>query len=206
MNEWRPRPNHIEEVIINEIRSYSENLYDHLREITYLPIEDLIRPRVSIRTKRIPRPQNSFVIFRRDINAKSKTLDGKSHLRNISIVASGEWAHASQTKKQAYALLATMAKNVHDKIFPAYRYHPRHMCIRANLPDKNSQNAVETTGMQDARKFCQPRPEPPTMRSWSKFSDPSRNLPPICGGHDCSIRYYPRDNYDNNQLIRLGLP
>src|SRR5581483_9329317 len=76
-----------------------------LNEIT-LPISLLINP-VNQRRKscgKIPRPQNPFILFRRDFTARLKLQNPKCRLSlsEISKEASKSWHNASHNKRNAY--------------------------------------------------------------------------------------------------------
>ncbi|RHZ81357.1 hypothetical protein Glove_121g75 [Diversispora epigaea] len=127
-----PDPKIIEQVI-SEIDDHT--LSEISRQIT-VPIENLIRPTAKSRKGGIPRPQNPFVIYRRDLQAKlTATLgpDVGSHLPFVSKEASRKWEIEREDIKNIYEVMAELAKKVHERTYPDYVYKPRKRALKATL-------------------------------------------------------------------------
>ncbi|CAG8502461.1 3591_t:CDS:2 [Diversispora eburnea] len=119
-----PDPKIIEQVI-SEIDLRTRSEID--RQIT-VPIENLIRPTTKSRKGGIPRPQNPFVIYRRDLQAKLTARLGPdvgSHLPFVSKEASRKWEIEREDIKNIYEVMAELAKKVHERTYPDYVYKPR---------------------------------------------------------------------------------
>ncbi|CAG8728547.1 12610_t:CDS:1 [Dentiscutata erythropus] len=119
----QPDPNIIKQVI------------DELDPITLLriqqqislQIEDLIRPARKVRKSGVPRPQNLFVIFRKDYQARliKKGHDVGALLSLVSKEASEQWKLVDQSIKDIYDIIANMARKVHERTYPDYVYKPK---------------------------------------------------------------------------------
>ncbi|CAG8506574.1 11772_t:CDS:1 [Acaulospora morrowiae] len=99
-----------------------------IKKHTTLPLPELITPSVNVRTVKNPRPQNSFVIYRRNVQAeiaKDKGTNAAGRLDFVSKHAAKKWKHESQEVKELYGFLATCAKKVHDYMYPGYVYQPK---------------------------------------------------------------------------------
>src|ERR1051325_1580708 len=93
-----------------------------------LPIEMLITPNKTSRRGNTPRPQNSFVIYRRDFMAKLSGIYGPELSSNLPLVSSNAskwWNYESEEIKDIYKLVADMAKEVHRRTYPDYVYKPK---------------------------------------------------------------------------------
>ncbi|RGB39686.1 hypothetical protein C1646_606251, partial [Rhizophagus diaphanus] len=77
---------------------------------------------------KVPRPQNPFVIYRRDTQAKLMVEKGSkfgSKLDFVSRVASKNWKNAPSEIRNIYSFLAQLAKKVHEETYPDYVYQPK---------------------------------------------------------------------------------
>ncbi|CAG8787315.1 1446_t:CDS:1, partial [Dentiscutata erythropus] len=84
-------------------------------------------------SKRQPRAQNGFVLFRKDLNAFIK--DSKLTIGDVSRLACKLWNGNPSCKlweninvneiKLFYNKLAEIAKKVHGRSFPGYKYSPK---------------------------------------------------------------------------------
>ncbi|CAG8463174.1 6409_t:CDS:1 [Paraglomus occultum] len=94
-----------------------------------LSINELISPSQVSRTFRrdesIPRPQNAFIIYRRNLVASLKNRGGDIKFHDISDEASEAWRKERQEVKQFFKCLAVMGKIVHNKKWPGYIYKPK---------------------------------------------------------------------------------
>ncbi|CAG8578894.1 6719_t:CDS:1 [Paraglomus brasilianum] len=95
----------------------------------FLSIDELISPSQVSRTFRrdesIPRPQNAFIIYRRNLVASLKGKGGDVKFHDISDEASEAWRKERQEVKQFFKCLAVMGKIVHSKKWPGYIYKPK---------------------------------------------------------------------------------
>ncbi|CAJ0767148.1 18858_t:CDS:2, partial [Entrophospora sp. SA101] len=116
----------IVEHIISE--TLTEAYQIKIKKHTTLPLHELITPSVNVRTIKNPRPQNSFVIYRRNVQAeiaKEKGTNAAGKLDYVSKYAADKWRQESQEVKDIYGLLANCAKKVHDIMYPGYVYQPK---------------------------------------------------------------------------------
>ncbi|CAG8508212.1 7208_t:CDS:2 [Ambispora leptoticha] len=77
-----------------------------------------------------PRPPNAFMIFRRDLVAKLKSMMDKPwealpHNSIISKVAGRLWDEESKEVRNFFYVLADIAMEEHLKIYPGYRFNPK---------------------------------------------------------------------------------
>ncbi|CAG8836577.1 21758_t:CDS:1, partial [Racocetra persica] len=91
-----------------------------------LPLDQLIAPSTNRRKLQIPRPQNRFVLDRRNLNAVINKRNVKSNFNFISKEAAENWSNESNEIKQLYELLADYTKQVHNLVYPHYSYKPKH--------------------------------------------------------------------------------
>jgi hypothetical protein len=166
-----------------------------LRQIS-LPIEKLICPKKKSRKGNIPRPQNSFVIYRRDFMSKVKLNYGheiSSNLPFVSTKAAKWWSSESSEVKNTYQIIADLARKVHVKVYPDYVFKPKK---RANKYTTIKDFFFEDIPpRQEIKQNIQYTPPSPSI-SLSNSSENSNNyysnpLPPI--NHLLSIA---DDNYD----------
>jgi len=118
--------NEIVEQIISE--TIDEATQIKIKKHTTLPLPELITPSVNVRTVKNPRPQNSFVIYRRNVQAeiaKEKGTTAAGRLDFVSKFAAKKWKQESQEVKELYGFLAACAKKVHDYMYPGYVYQPK---------------------------------------------------------------------------------
>ncbi|CAG8545007.1 30863_t:CDS:1, partial [Racocetra persica] len=124
----------IEKIIDNY---FNEETITKIQQNTVIPLYELVTPIENLRTHKIPRPQNRFVIYRRNIQANlassfaSDNSIGK--LDNVSKFAGKQWKKESKEIKELYGLIADCAKKVHDYLYPGYVYHPRRNAT-TNIP------------------------------------------------------------------------
>ncbi|CAG8527042.1 10606_t:CDS:1 [Acaulospora colombiana] len=110
--------------IINSILSDEERVKYESK--LFLPLHDLIFP--SNRPKRTAtRSQNSFIIFRKDYQARITAEQGPevgSRLKDISRSASIFWRNCSPEDKYMYDRIAACTKKLHDRMSPNYICKP----------------------------------------------------------------------------------
>ncbi|KAF0429702.1 MATA-HMG [Gigaspora margarita] len=95
-----------------------------------LNIDDLINPsktsRRSKKTNDPPRPQNCFVLFRRDFEVKYRLLHKDENIfsKKISSLAAESWNVQPPSVRFFFKQLEVKALNKHQEMFPNYRYQP----------------------------------------------------------------------------------
>ncbi|CAG8539884.1 10629_t:CDS:2 [Diversispora eburnea] len=113
--------------IINSVITPEERL--KYEKKLFIPLQDLIFP--SNRPKRnassATRYQNSFIIFRKDYQARVTAELGPeigSRLKEISQKASVEWRNLSSEDKYMYDRISACTKKLNEKIWPNYLHKP----------------------------------------------------------------------------------
>ncbi|KXN67256.1 sequence-specific DNA-binding high mobility group box protein mat-Mc, partial [Conidiobolus coronatus NRRL 28638] len=81
---------------------------------------------VSIKKKNhIPRPKNSFMIYRQEKQYEAaKHIEGSNN-KDISKLVGKWWNNETEEVKAYYRKKAEEAKKVHSKLYPNYRYCPK---------------------------------------------------------------------------------
>ncbi|GBB85027.1 hypothetical protein RclHR1_01160021 [Rhizophagus clarus] len=120
------------EVVENIIKTNIDTTtLNKIEQYISIPLKTLITPRTSNRRKtcnNIPRPQNNFVLYRRNLHAIIAREQGSATAKNFKLVsnlAAKKWADESNEIKQLFEIIADCAKKVHDYTYPEYVYQPR---------------------------------------------------------------------------------
>ena len=84
-------------------------------------------PRISKKSiiAKTPRPQNSWILFRRDYEAnrrRKNSLKETLRTKDISIDAKKYWGNAPNEVKKLFDILSKLAREKHDSIYPNYKY------------------------------------------------------------------------------------
>ncbi|CAG8646479.1 6964_t:CDS:2 [Paraglomus brasilianum] len=88
-----------------------------------MDLKQLLRPSDRKQNrKNPPRPQESFVLYRRNLNALMKKTSTNFNQR--STIAKNQWANASDIEKEFFKMLAGKAKEIHAELYPGYKYQP----------------------------------------------------------------------------------
>ncbi|CAG8482803.1 22611_t:CDS:1 [Dentiscutata erythropus] len=101
----------------------------------------------------LPRPQNSFVLFRKDYNTKMRQLNrnssNKLSAKIISENAKVEWSRQPPTVKNFFKVLAKEADKRHKEMFPHYKYQPK--CKSRDNRDENEESAspINSESLED---------------------------------------------------------
>ncbi|CAG8452856.1 10772_t:CDS:2 [Gigaspora rosea] len=108
-------PYYSKEIINRVIGNIDQLTLEKINKTVDLPLDQLIAPRINrLGRQRIPRPQNRFILYRRNLNAIiNKRKDATSNFNFISKEAAKNWSNESNEIKQLYELLADYAKQVH---------------------------------------------------------------------------------------------
>ncbi|RIB28444.1 hypothetical protein C2G38_1898493, partial [Gigaspora rosea] len=73
-----------------------------------------------------PRPQNSFLLFRKDFAARHRSLHKgkKISSKEISTLAAERWNEQPPSVRLFFRQLELKALDKHKELFPNYRYQP----------------------------------------------------------------------------------
>ncbi|CAJ0763961.1 18625_t:CDS:2, partial [Entrophospora sp. SA101] len=146
-----------------------------------VPLKQLISPRENRRRRCIPRPQNNFVLYRRNFHAVITKERGHAVAKNfklISNMAAKNWAEESNEIKQLYELIADCAKKVHDCTYPQYVYQPKHKSSKKGNNNIFREVSVETCKQKTEKSKDKPQFQLPSQTS-TTLSSYTELLPPI---------------------------
>ncbi|CAG8459714.1 3622_t:CDS:1 [Ambispora gerdemannii] len=94
-----------------------------------LQIEELTKPSKKNKNKldKLPRPQNSWIIFRRDYQAslRCRSPNARQEVKHTAQECSLIWRQLSSEVKQFFKILEKIACENHKCIYPNYKYKPR---------------------------------------------------------------------------------
>ncbi|CAG8455316.1 1531_t:CDS:1 [Cetraspora pellucida] len=90
-------------------------------------VEQLLAPCKKTRGKRgrITRPQNAFILYRKDFHDQIKKENPNATFEQISKIIGEQWTSALDETKNRYILLAKLCSRVHRDIFPNYKFMTR---------------------------------------------------------------------------------
>lgn len=89
-----------------------------------LPLDDLVNsPPKSDGT--IPRPKNSFIIFRNDYSARIKVQYSNMTVGKISGIVSQAWKIQPTSVLQFFEILSMVSYQRHKAMYPDYKYAPQ---------------------------------------------------------------------------------
>ncbi|CAG8785623.1 17442_t:CDS:1 [Racocetra fulgida] len=90
-------------------------------------ILQLLAPCKKTRGKRgrITRPQNAFILYRKDFQDEIKEEYPDANFEKISQIVGERWAKETDKIKNQYTLLAELCGRVHNELFPNYKFKPR---------------------------------------------------------------------------------
>ncbi|RVX75701.1 hypothetical protein B0A52_00057 [Exophiala mesophila] len=74
---------------------------------------------------KIPRPRNSFILFRQAQQANIIAQNPGIPNPEVSKIIGKQWQHLSAEAKEEWNTLAELEKARHQEQYPGYRYHPR---------------------------------------------------------------------------------
>jgi len=187
-----PDPLLVEQVI----NSIDQEILEKILQVVFLPIKELIAPlpkRSHINKDNIPRPQNSFVIYRKDTQAKLIFENGSqsaSRLDHVSRVASENWRNTSEAIRNIYNFLAQLAKKIHQETYPDYVYQPKKRSERINLITTTTSSFHQTSSdLSDNDTHSVDHSKNSLDISFSSL--PILNLPKTCNNH------HPRSHVTN---------
>lgn len=119
-----------EQILLNstkenpKIFSKINDLINEYSDITInLPIMKLLAPSKLSRAKKTPRPQNLFILYRRNLSKGLCKINPKS-VGKSSQVASLLWKSISEREREFWRQLSIIAKEKHNTIYSDYKYEP----------------------------------------------------------------------------------
>jgi hypothetical protein len=90
---------------------------------TTLSFEQLLSKKKRKRYgKGVARPQNAFIIYRKEIQARFKSEGKRLSLAQVSAATSKLWTDETADMKQLFLELGEVSAAIHKEIFPAYRF------------------------------------------------------------------------------------
>ncbi|CAJ0745410.1 13185_t:CDS:2 [Entrophospora sp. SA101] len=101
---------------------------------------------------KIPRPQNAWVLFRKDYEAKQRLRFPEKALKmkNISTDAGEHWRNESMKVKRFFDILSKLAHEKHKSIYPAYKYTPKKKTVKDNNSALKDWIFKDTNGAQSS--------------------------------------------------------
>ncbi|KAG9307055.1 hypothetical protein G9A89_016883 [Geosiphon pyriformis] len=109
----------------------------------FLSLEELLAPCKKTRTKKtVQRPQNDYVIYRKEVQAEILAAHPDTPFIEISRITSVKWEKETQEKRNFFTLLAAIGNLIHNDVFPDYQYKPtnKKTIPRSHMgPDKEAQ-------------------------------------------------------------------
>ncbi|RHZ82869.1 hypothetical protein Glove_103g231 [Diversispora epigaea] len=121
---YAPDTNTLESIITSTITRDERRQID---SFVFLPLYDLIMPTHKPKRKKAPRSQNSFVIFRKNFQAKITHERGPEYSAQLKIISKHAkfiWHSLDIEEKSIYEKIANIANKVHKTIWPNYSYQP----------------------------------------------------------------------------------
>ncbi|CAG8577129.1 542_t:CDS:1 [Acaulospora colombiana] len=116
-----------------EIQTMVRNIIKKYPDIkTTMNLRELWTPSKQSRAKSIPRPQNAFMLLRKDVSREFCKANQSLSVRDSSAIASNRWNKISDDKKQFWIDLAEVCKKLHSYDYPNYKY-----CPERNKPSKS---------------------------------------------------------------------
>jgi len=85
----------------------------------------------------IPRPKNSFMLFREDYNARIKALSPLAPNMTVgktSLIASKAWKQQPTSVLQFFEVLSMVASQRHKAMYPDYKFTPQRKIVKKGDP------------------------------------------------------------------------
>ncbi|KAL1919249.1 uncharacterized protein VTP21DRAFT_1941 [Calcarisporiella thermophila] len=108
--------------------------------------------------KKIPRPRNSFIIYRQERQREINNVYAGISNNDISKIVGELWSLESDEVKEAYRALAEEEKRLHKERYPEYKYKPRK---RRKKPDAEVLSPI--TSYSSTVSTVSPLPPPPVL-------------------------------------------
>ncbi|CAG8577228.1 8827_t:CDS:2, partial [Ambispora gerdemannii] len=104
---------------------------------TFLTLEELLAPcKQSRARKTIQRPQNDYVIYRKEVSAELSINYPNTHFQDVSRIASQRWNSEAQEKRNFFTILAFVGNLIHADVFPDYHNSEVEIPSSANSDEK----------------------------------------------------------------------
>ncbi|CAG8674460.1 uncharacterized protein OCT59_025764 [Rhizophagus irregularis] len=131
----------IKPLIIELINDYSDIK-------TILNLQELLSPSNTTRSKTIPRPQNPWVLYRKNI---SKGLIGlKMSVGDTSAIASCLWEKVTKRESQFWTRLFQITKKIHLIEYPNYKYSPVRSLYRNKIANNTNKRNLLNNVLDDS--------------------------------------------------------
>jgi hypothetical protein len=127
LNEHDPR---IKQLINDLINKYGDIK-------TILNLQELLSPSNATRSKSIPRPQNPWVLYRKNIS-KGLLMRLNMSVSETSGIASCLWKEISERESQFWTELSHITKKIHTIEYPNYKYSP----VRSRGQNKSTKEDI----------------------------------------------------------------
>lgn len=116
-----------------------------------LTVDELLAPskknfRSRSRSKSIPpRPQNVFILFKKDLTARLKLESSNNDLSlsRISSVAKATWENLPNEARQFFEILYLACIEKHKSLYPGYRYTPKKKSRRVVNKNRSNMNDMK---------------------------------------------------------------
>jgi hypothetical protein len=107
-----------------------------------LSLKDLLSPARKTRKNKnksddkVPRPQNAWVLFRKDYEANQRANfpDKALKMKNVSTDAGEVWRNHPIKVKRYFETLSRLAHAQHKILYPNYKYNPKKKSIKEIIP------------------------------------------------------------------------
>ncbi|CAG8656849.1 4553_t:CDS:1 [Paraglomus brasilianum] len=106
------------EEVIEEVRRVYPNIH------TTMGFRELLYPAEKKRSKGVPRPQNCFMLYRKDIRARFAREGNALSVAESSRIAAESWRNLPQEEKNFWHALYEIVKMQHAIKYPNYKYQP----------------------------------------------------------------------------------
>ncbi|CAG8807216.1 27014_t:CDS:2, partial [Dentiscutata erythropus] len=87
-----------------------------------------------------PRPQNRFLLYRKNLSANLHNQLLGLGVKGISSLAAQLWNDESREVKEFYNRLADLAKRIHKKVYPYYKFTPKNVKRKSATNNKKKSN------------------------------------------------------------------
>ncbi|CAO3674083.1 hypothetical protein G6F70_001775 [Rhizopus microsporus] len=136
---------------INE--SQKQDLIKLQKKTMMNPVGRVRRPRIRKRDpNHIPRPMNSFLSYRTEMQAVIRKHCPLANHREISKVVAKWWHEASDEEKQVFRNKAEIAKDEHTKMYPDYKFNPKKRKSTSSNKKPKRKTAVAEEESQDKQE------------------------------------------------------
>jgi hypothetical protein len=99
-------------------------------------------PKIKNKKKKIPRPANSFILYRRHYQSQIQKNNPGISNNEVSKTLGEMWKTASPQERARFASMAQQAKYAHQEMYPDYKYRPRKSRVRRSTR-RSSDNLTE---------------------------------------------------------------